>query len=156
MRRQILGWAAVVVLLLVGTPALAHVRVERPDAFTSADVETLTDGGVSMDGLAPLLAAVAAGVTLVARRRRAVAMVCTALLLLVAFEAGVHSVHHLTDQPASQCVIASASSHTGAVVVAPVAFDRPMASVAALALAPTTSPTARSDAPDLGRAPPIA
>ena len=156
MRWQRLGWWAVVAVLSLSTPAMAHVGVEAPVAFAPAPAETLVDGGPSMDGLAPLLAAVAAGLLLIARRRRAVAVVCTALLLVLAFEAGVHSVHHLADQPDSQCVIASASSHTGAVAVAPVAFDRPMESVAPLALASTTSPTARSDAPDLGRAPPIA
>ena len=156
MRRQILGWAAVVAVLLLSAPAMAHVRVEDPAAFVPAHVETLTDGGPSLDGLAPLVAGVAAGLTLVARRRRPVAVVCAALLLLVAFEAGVHSVHHLTDQPDGQCVIASASSHAGAVVVGTVAVERPVESVAPLALAPTSSPTASSDAPDLGRAPPIA
>jgi len=156
MRRQILGWATVLAVLLVSTPVMAHVRVEDPAAFTPAHVETLTDGGPSLDGLAPLLAGVAAGLTLVARRRRAVAILCTALLLLVAFEAGVHSVHHLADQPDGQCLIASASSHAGAVVVGTVAVDRPVESVTPLTPAPTSSPTASSDAPDLGRAPPIA
>ena len=99
MRRQILGWATVVAVLLSSTPAMAHVRVDDAAVFTPAHVETLTDGGPSLDGLAPLLAGVVAGLMLVARRRRAVAAVCTALLLLVAFEAGVHSVHHLADQP---------------------------------------------------------
>jgi len=156
MRRQILGWVAVLAVLVLSTPAVAHVRVENAVAFTPAPVETLTDGGPSLDGLAPLLAGVAAGLTLVARRRRAVAGVCMALLLLVAFEAGLHSVHHLADQPDGQCVIASASSHAGAVVVGTVGVERPVESVAPLTLAPTSSPTASSDAPDLGRAPPIA
>jgi hypothetical protein len=156
MRRQILGWATVVAVLLSSTPAMAHVRVDDAAVFTPAHVETLTDGGPSLDGLAPLLAGVVAGLMLVARRRRAVAAVCTALLLLVAFEAGVHSVHHLADQPDGQCVIASASSHAGAVVVGTVAVEPPVESVAPLTLASTSSPTARSDAPDLGRAPPIA
>jgi hypothetical protein len=93
---------------------------------------------------------------LIARRRRAVAVACMALLLLIAFESGVHSVHHLTDQPDGQCVVASASAHTGGVAAATVAFDRPVEASTTVAVLPAPSATARPDAPDLGRAPPLA
>ena len=154
---MMVGWCAVAAVLALSTPAMAHVTtdvvVELPPTQL---VETLAATAPSMDGLATLVAAFAVAMTLIARRRRAVAVACMALLLLIAFESGVHSVHHLTDQPDGQCVVASASAHTGGVAAAIVAFDRPVEATTTVAVPPAASATARPDAPDLGRAPPLA
>ena len=157
MRRTLLGWAVVATAVLaLSPPALAHVTTSAPADIAPAPVETLSAGAPSLDGLGTLVAATAAAVVLLARRRRAVAVACMALLMLVAFESGVHSVHHLADQLDSRCVVASASAHIGGVVVASLAVDRPVESITAIAVVPTASPVARTAAPDLGRAPPLA
>ena len=156
MRRNVVGWCAMAVLLMLSTPALAHVKASPPVDVTPASLETLVAAAPSLDGLGTLVAAMAFAMILVARRRRAVAVACTVLLLLVAFESGIHSVHHLADQPDAQCVVASASAHIGGVAVTTVAFDQPAEAIIALAVVPTASPTARPAAPDLGRAPPLA
>jgi hypothetical protein len=156
MRRQMIGWWLMVAVLALSTPALAHVPTDIPIDFMPAQLETLSAAALSMDGLGALVAAMAAAMILIARRRGALAIACTALLLLVAFESGVHSVHHLADQPDSQCVVASASAHTGGVAVDTIAFGRPAETMTAIAITLTGSPTSRPAAPDLGRAPPIA
>lgn len=144
-------------VLALSTPALAHVSTSPPVELAPTPLETLAAAAPSLDGLGTLVAAVAVAMILLGRRRRAVAVACVALLLVVAFESGLHSVHHLTDQPDAQCVVASASAHIGGVPVALVAFDRPVEkSTTAVATAPIASPSARMAAPDLGRAPPQA
>src|SRR5262245_2319632 len=73
------------------------------------------------------------------------------------FEAGMHSVHHLTEADAAKCAIAAVSSHSGGLVASMAAVERPADVVTAtvpaqvVALAPS-----RLSAPDLGRAPPAA
>jgi hypothetical protein len=156
MRRQMIGWWVMAAVLALSTPAVAHVPTDTPVEFMPAQLETLAAAAPSMDGLGAFVAAMAAALILIARRRRALAIACTALLLLVAFESGVHSVHHLADQPDSQCVVASASTHTGGVAVDTVAFGRPVETMMAIAITLTASPTTRPATPDLGRAPPIA
>jgi hypothetical protein len=156
MRRQMIGWWVMVAVLAVSTPAVAHVTTDIPLDFTPAPLETLTDGGPSMDGLGPLVAGIAAALTLIGRRRRAVAVACMALLLLVAFESAVHSVHHLADQPGGHCVIASASAHASGIAVDTVALGRPAETLTVVGVAPIVFPAARPAAPDLGRAPPVA
>ena len=156
MRRRMIGWWVMATVLALSTPAVAHVTVDTPVDFTPRQLETLAAAAPSTDGLGALVAAMAAALIIIARRRRALAIACTALLLLVAFESGIHSVHHLADQPGSQCVVASASAHTGGVAVDTVAFERPVETLTAIAITPTASPTTRPAAPDLGRAPPAA
>jgi hypothetical protein len=151
-----IGWWVVVAVLALSTSAMAHVTTDPPVEIMPLPLETLTAAAPSPDGLATLMAAVAVAMVLIARRRRAVAIACTVLLLVITFEAGVHSVHHLVDQPDSQCVVASASSHTGGVAVDTVAFERPAEAMATIFSTLTAAPTSRPAAPDLGRAPPAA
>ena len=156
-----IGWWVMAAVLALSTPAMAHVRTSTPVELAPVEpapvsLETLSAGTPSPSGLGTLVAAIAVAMTLMGRRRRAVAVVCMALLLLVAFESGVHSVHHLTDQPDGHCVVASASVHIGGVAVATVAFDRPAETMSAVAFTPVGSLSARPAAPDLGRAPPLA
>jgi hypothetical protein len=151
----------VVALLALGTPALAHVGLEYAPAATPAparplDVQTLTAATPALTGLWTLVAAIAVAAVAIARRRRAVALACVALLMLIAFEAGLHSVHHIGDQLDSSCVIASASSHTGALTVESVAFERPTEVATPVDVSAGEPTTVRSAAPDLGRAPPAA
>ena len=103
------------------------------------------------------LALVAVLLALTLRRRGAVALALLVLLTCGVFEAGMHSVHHLTDADAAKCAVAAVSSHAGGIVTATIAVERPAdvptATVPSLvaALAPS-----RLSAPDLGRAPPAA
>lgn len=146
-------------VLALSAPAWAHVDVPSvaeiaPPAET---VETtLSAGGPAMDGLWLFVSAAAVAGVALARRRRAVVLACTVLLLLVAFEAGVHSVHHLADHLGAQCVVASASAHTGAVAVDAVAIEAPVTLATAIVVARTEAPILRTVPPDLGRAPPSA
>lgn len=156
MRRNMLGWWVMAAVLALSTPAVAHVESSIPVEVAPTPIKTLAAAAPSLDGLGTLVAAVGVAMIFLARSRRAVAVTCLALLLVVAFEAGVHSVHHLTDPPGGQCVVASASAHIGGVAVATVACDRPAEAMTALAVTPTGSPTDRPAAPDLGRAPPLA
>ena len=89
------------------------------------------------------------------RRRRFVAWVFVAALVGLAFEAGVHSVHHLGDEAgASRCSVASASTHLfgtpedGPAVGLPVVVADATPSFQTV---PVSSPPFR---PDAGRAPP--
>lgn len=156
MRAQMIGWWVMAAVLALSTPAVAHVTTETPVDFMPLQLETLAAAAPSTEGFGALVAAMAAAILLIARRRHAVAVACTALLLLLAFESGVHSVHHLADQPDSQCVVASASTHTGGVAVDTIAFGPPAETLSVIAVALTASPTSRPAAPDLGRAPPTA
>ena len=155
MRRNLIGWWVMAAVLVLSTPAVAHVPTSTPVEFAPARLETLAAAAPSLGALATLVVAIALAMLLVARSRRAVAVACLALLLVVAFESGVHSVHHLTDQPDARCMVASASAHIGGVAVTTVAFDRPAEAVSAVAVTPTGAPAARPAAPDLGRAPPV-
>jgi hypothetical protein len=157
MRPRTVGWCVLLTALAVSIPAWAHVdTLSTPMVSIALGVETLTAASPSMDGLWTLVSAIAVATVLIARRRRAVAVAGIMLLLLVAFEAGVHSVHHLGDKPDGQCVVASASVHTGGVTVEQITFERPAETTAAVAVMPPASPALRPAAPDLGRAPPTA
>lgn len=157
MRRTLLGCAVLTAAVLsLSPPAVAHLSSSAPAEIAPPVVETLSAGAPSLDGLGKLVAAIATVVILLAPHRRAVAVAGMALLLLVAFESGVHSVHHLADQPDTQCVVASASAHIGGVVVTTLAVDHPVECLTTVAVTPTASPVARAAAPDLGRAPPLA
>ena len=150
------GWWVMAAVLVLSTPAMAHVKTSPLVELEPTHLDTLAAAAPSMDGFGTLVAAIAVAMTLIARRRRAVAGACLTLLLLVAFESGIHSVHHLTDQPDGQCVVASATAHVGGIAVAIVAFGRPAEAMTAVAVTPSDSPSVRPAAPDLGRAPPLA
>jgi len=101
---------------------------------------------------------VVALVTLVAirRLRNALAVAIVLAVVVLTFERGIHSVHHLgDDHGASQCVVASASTHLAGTPAEPPSCDglsvlngdRP----AVIAQSITASQPFR---PDAGRAPP--
>ncbi len=92
----------------------------------------------------------------VRRPRAAVALALVLLVGLLAFESGVHSVHHLGDPGrASGCVLAATSLNLSGLEVEPVALDGALAAVGPplLAVAPLHAP-ARPESPHEGRAPP--
>lgn len=76
------------------------------------------------------------------------------LLVLLAFETGLHSVHHLAE-PGRPCVVAAASAHVAGTVLEAVTVGVPGAPTGMSALLPAPSaPASRPPAPALGRAPP--
>ena len=161
MRTPTLTMCLVVALLALADPALAHVGLEYAPAASPApalplDTQALSADAPTLTGLWTLIAAVAVAGVALARRRRAVALACVALLALIAFETGLHSVHHIGDQPDGSCVIASASAHTGALTVDGAALERPTEVPTPVVVSVDAPATVRSAAPDLGRAPPAA
>jgi hypothetical protein len=157
MRPRILSFCVVLAVLALSTAAWGHVDTPSiPELAAALPLETLAAATPPLDDLWTLVSAAALAMVLIARRRRAVALACVALLMLVAFEAGVHSVHHLGAQPDGKCVIASAAAQTGALGVDTVAFERPAEAVAPVAVMPVVVAGLRASAPDLGRAPPAA
>ena len=161
MRTRAVTVCLVVALLALGTPALAHVGLDYAPAADPAPAapvapHSLTAGTPTLTGSWTLLAGLALAALALARRRRAVALACVALLALIAFEVGLHSVHHIGDRLESSCVIASASAQTGALTVETVGFERP-AEVATPVVVSVGAPAIlRAVLPDLGRAPPTA
>jgi hypothetical protein len=156
MRRSLIGWSLMAAVLALGTPAVAHEVTSTAVDLPPARFEALAAAAPTLDALATFMACMAVAMLVVARSRRAVAVACMTLLLVVTFESGVHSVHHLTDPPDSRCVVASASAQIGGVAVTAVAFDRPAQAADSVTITPAGAPTARPAAPGLGRAPPFA
>jgi hypothetical protein len=151
------GWWLVVLVLAVSTPAWAHVdSPSDPIVPTPLILETLSAAPSSTHGLWTLAAALALAIVAIARRRGAVAIASVTLLVLVAFEAGIHSVHHLADQRDAQCVMASAAAQTAGVIVDTAAFERPAVATTPVIAAPRASAPLRPAPPDRGRAPPAA
>ena len=152
-----LGSWLVIIVLALGTPAWAHVdTVSEPIAVATGTMEALSAARPSTDGVWMLAAGLALAAAAITRRRRAVAIASITLLVLVAFEAGVHSVHHLADQRDAHCVVASASTQTAGVTVDATAFDRPVDAATSVTPTPIASAELRPAPPDLGRAPPVA
>jgi hypothetical protein len=106
----------------------------------------------------PLLAAVAAVVAIAVRRRPRAALALGLVLLVgvLAFESGVHSVHHLGEQGhGNPCAVASTSSNlAGLEVEPPVVLSAPAALGLAVAIAAPSDPRALPESPHEGRAPP--
>jgi hypothetical protein len=99
---------------------------------------------------------VAASVIPAFRSRRSVVAPLIALLAVFAFEAGVHSVHHLGEQDAAaRCIVAAASLNFSGTVAAPVTLGAPAATDdAGPLLEPERLPQGLA-LPDQGRAPPF-
>jgi hypothetical protein len=150
-----------IALLSLGSPAFAHVAADpapaaAPAVSSPSGVETIAAAAPEASGLAMLLAAAVAALA-IARRRRAIALTCIALFVVIAFEAGLHSVHHIGDErDAASCVVALATAQTGGLAVESPALERPVEVGTPLAIRIETSTPVRSSAPDLGRAPPAA
>lgn len=148
-----------VALLIGAAPALAHVTPEPAPAVAPLPAEALDGHMLIATTSAPpgpwtMLALGALAAVVIGRRRRIVALLSVAVLLLIAFEAGLHSVHHIGDRDSSTCVIASASAQTGGVTIASIAFERAAEVAATVVVRAGNQPTSRPAAPDLGRAPP--
>jgi hypothetical protein len=90
------------------------------------------------------------------RARRAVAIAIVLLLCVFAFEDGLHSVHHATDQAARDaCAIAAASASLAVTIAeAPAAADVILPALGEALEAAQGQPVARVECPDQGRAPP--
>ena len=138
---------ALVLWPLAAAPAWAHDgRASVLDLVPTANA-----------GDAHLLVVLGAVVGLGLGRRRRLALALAVALPLLGFEIGLHSVHHLGDpEHASQCVVASATTHVNGTLVdaprpiIPVEYTPQPAPVAPAVAAPR-----RSLAPHEGRAPPI-
>ena len=160
---------AVLALLAVTGPAWAHVGapILRGESapVTRGDGAAVTElGPEAFRAIAPTVASpwlLAAGAALLLaltlRRRGAVALALLVLLACGVFEAGMHSVHHLTEADAAKCSVAAVSSHAGGVVPNTIDVERPADIVSSAAPSHATAfVSSRPSAPDLGRAPPAA
>lgn len=156
---------ALVGLALVGSASVAsaHTRpmplVEQPPAAIEAVVvaATLVEPPAPATIWLALVLTVFLGVA-VAAPRRALVVTLALVLLVLALETGVHSVHHLSDlQAASQCAAASASTHVQG-TEQPVAPDGVWVAtpICAVTTPDFDRPGSRPLRPDEGRAPPAA
>jgi len=153
------------------TSAWAHPRVVSPplvqDAIPLAvpatvpapDLPAAATPGPTAPLAPALTLAVVLGLALAARRQRVLVTTLALVLVVLAVETGVHSVHHLADQQgASDCVVALASAHVHGAAEPPLAAHALWIAVpvgAVVAPAPER-PGARPPRPDEGRAPPAA
>ena len=155
---------AITLLAASATAVWAHPVVEAP----TVEIEALT-GGAQLVPAAPaetpspvpvslVLGAVLALGGAVAAPRRVLALALVLILSLLALELGIHSVHHLGDrQAASQCDVASASTHVhGATPQAPTCSPWVPTLLGAVLTPESGRPGARLIRPDEGRAPPAA
>jgi hypothetical protein len=146
----------VTALLAAASPVAAHAPVPPAVVFTPPTLnETLTAAPVPALPWAAL--AVIATVALVGawHPRRAFALSLVLVVGVLAFEAGLHSTHHLGQADESRCVVAGVAAQLSADLVA-TAFDAPPAPVLETAVTvPAPLPVAaRIVAPHAGRAPP--
>ncbi|MBM3219899.1 MAG: hypothetical protein FJZ38_14690 [Candidatus Rokubacteria bacterium] len=156
--------------LLGAAPAAAHIPVHETlstNALPSAETaraariarsgETLGAGPAAPSApWAVLLSLAAVAVAGAWRPRRAVALALVLVAAVFAFEAGVHSTHHLgqTDD-ITQCLVAGVSAQLSADVADAIVDASPLALVqSAVTTVTTPALVARSLAPDAGRAPP--
>jgi hypothetical protein len=166
MRRGIGGVLILLALVLWSVTAAAAHPGRAPEAAEPDVVRAaVADASETLSALAvrglPWAAAVwtLVGLTALAlavRRapRRTGSLLLGLLLALLAFDTGVHAVHHL-DDPDARCAVASASVHV------PGAEAVPVDAALAVLLATGTPPIAESPVlpirfirPDEGRAPP--
>jgi hypothetical protein len=145
------GGASALVVLLGPASSWAHQTVSG-SAITTA---TGTDwSGFPGGGL--LLAALGAGIGLGLRRPRRLAAGLVILLLVLAFEAGLHSVHHVGyPHQAGACAIGVATAHLAGSPVEVVTVDPVAVPLLHIALAAAPVQVAlHRPAPHEGRAPP--
>lgn len=170
---------ALLVLVLAGVlfasvgPAAAHQRSLLPDVvspsvpvLSGATAEDIASSGAfvaAAPGLAQLPVAIFAAVFLAAllvqrRTRRAIVLTLVVLLAVLAFENGLHSVHHgLDERRLAGCPLGVASSHLSATPVEDIAAAELI--LAVVASAPELSQPdvdLRALPPQQGRAPPSA
>ena len=173
MSRVRLAIVAVVALagLLLATPVHAHRGPARDPAPAAAPIDVVPPAPeVAPPQLAwvagpepvalpwPLLAAVATAAAIAVRRRPRAALALGLVLLVgvLAFESGVHSVHHLGEQGhGNPCAVASTSLNlTGLEIEPGVVLSAPAALGLAVAMAVPSDPRALPESPHEGRAPP--
>lgn len=182
MSRVRLAIVAVVALagLLLATPVHAHRGPARSPAPAAAPIDVVpaapsaavevAPAPAALPQLAwvagpepvalpwPLLAAVAATAAIAVRRRPRAALALGLVLLVgvLAFESGVHSVHHLGEQGhGNPCAVASTSLNLTGLEVEPAAVLSPPAALGlAVAMAVRLDPRAGPESPHEGRAPP--
>jgi hypothetical protein len=143
--------------------AFAHPTAQPPVDFTTTLAEDAgpagewraSGSGVGTDSLGAWIAFIIATVLALRRLRNALAIATVLAAIVLVFESGVHSVHHLgDDHAASQCVVASASTHLAGTPAEPPSFealrvlsiDRPPIAVVVT--------VRQSSRPDASRAPP--
>lgn len=173
MRRLLPALALVLIAATLGSlgatsPSWAHSEHDTP--LASAALNSHAD--LAPDRLAPpalsvapdptalpwpLLVVALFGVLLCRRRaRHAVALALVLLLAVLAFEDGLHSVHHLTEHAKPvRCAIAAATAHLSATAVDITVSADVVLPVVAVSVEPgQTDPVARFLCPDQGRSPP--
>ena len=154
------------VVLAMGVRASAHTAAPTTDQIPRlglgsvpapvASALALVSGAPS-PSTAWLALVAAIPILLFRRSRRAAALVLVLILLVFAFEASIHSVHHIGDQHADQCVVGAAATHLAGLEIGPISLDDP-----ALRVDVTVAETgqdmwpAGSLRPASGRAPPTA
>jgi fumarate reductase subunit D len=156
-------------------PAAAHQRPSAllPDVvsptvsvLSGATAEDIASAGAFVAAapgspqLAPVIFAAAVVAALLARRRarRAIVLTIVVLLAVLAFENGLHSVHHgLDERRLAGCPLALASSHLSATPVEDIATAELILSVVAAAPEGAQPDVdLRALPPQQGRAPPSA
>jgi len=131
-------------------PSSPGTTSERP----ATSWPTVPTGLVAVAALAALTARAAGS----RRHRRAIGLVLVLLLTALAFEAGIHSVHHgANPRHIAACAAATVFGHLAATAVDCAPSADVILTTVALALEHDPSvAVARSTGPDLGRAPPFA
>jgi hypothetical protein len=163
------------VALAAALPAHAHERLVAP--VVSSETEAVRPvaettgpagfggeqlvigaGGADSSGAVVLLVAIALTLLVAVRvpwRRRVVAVLLVAVLAGVAFETGVHSVHHLGDpKGAGHCAVAASADHVVPVVAAACDVAPTEVHSASDLDRPASTPASGDYRPDAGRAPP--
>jgi hypothetical protein len=92
----------------------------------SGSVDAVSPPSAPFESTGVLCLVALAVIAMIARRRRPLGVLLTTVLAILAFEAGLHSVHHLGERHAlAPCTIASASGHLVATEMDALAFDPP-------------------------------
>jgi hypothetical protein len=162
---QLLSPLTALVLLDIAGPASAHTSFNSGVPATGllstiieppASTPRTASGAFALSWSSLLLA-----ILLLAARgrrvRRVTALALVLILSLFAFEAALHSTHHLTKTSQStQCVIASTSGHVAGTIMETLALDNPLGlTPGALARPPQTDPAASPLRLNQARAPPL-
>ena len=155
---RVLPLCALVVagLLAAASPVAAHTPVSPAVVFTPPALnETLTAVPTPVLPWAALAAIGTVALVGAWRPRRALALGLVLVVGVLAFEAGLHSTHHLGRADESRCVVAGVAAQLSADLV-DLALDAPPAPVLEIPVITPAPPVvaARIVAPDAGRAPP--
>lgn len=154
----------VVAFLAIASAALAHPNTPPTTTVVAAVVGTewttvewrAAGGSRHIGSVVVWLVVALVALGAMRRLRNAFALATMLAVVVLTFEGGIHSVHHLgDDHGASQCVVASASTHLAGTSVDPPSFDvfssPRLDGQPAIAQSTAASQPLR---PDAGRAPP--